>query len=766
MSEANTDVNSAFSSRVTPPQSLRRIDIDRRRVRRNWPLVLGAVIVLIVLLIALAGPTLAPRDPLEENTIIQVDDRWETPPFPFFAVPGFPLGSDQFGRDLLSRLLWAVRPTLVMVTIVAVVRLFLGTAIGLGAGWFSSQFGHALELVIGAALTVPVLLVALGAIALLGVELGLLAFIIGLSVNGWAETARLVREQTRLIKGQLYIEAAQALGASDLHILLRHVLRQLLPLGWMLFAFEISGTLLATAGLGFLGYYIGGDVWIDVGDFVARRLSGMPELGQMLASAWSEQQIITEPWAMMVAGSVVFFAVLGFNLLGEGLRLKQTSYRARKRRRSPGIIGRLLSKVESRGLVSDSSEPMPRTWDHAILRAVALILLVAAVGAVLIWWRIQVAGTSGAEVSGATVLVPGDNLWAAARHDPYGTLWTPASGPAQARIQWTFQEDQGLMGGPAIAADGTLYLASSAGRLTAVSSDGSVLWQIGLPAGSVGTPALDGDGIIHIADQQGGLSAVDPAGNQLWYYQPTNSSKATTGPVASSKGMIFYPAGGKVSAITPAGKLLWETRAPYGFDPAPPHLNPDESLLFYLEAAFNVVDGTPLDLTSLAGRAGNEQFVVGADGNTYYRSADRVIQWRYAAGGIQVVQSLPKQIPGQPRDMGVTPDGVVWATYRTGYNTREMGAAWFDSHGQVLGQSEFEQTQGQVIAVDGMAILFTCGNDATGTVQCLALQPGATEPLWRLELLVDGKVVGGALDAGHLYVTVDAGTLFALGEQD
>jgi hypothetical protein len=87
----------------------------------------------------------------------------------------------------------------------------------------------------------------------------------------------------------------------------------------MLLAFEIGATLMLTAGLGFLGYYIGGDVWVDVDDFVARRVSGTPELGQMLATAWVRA---TEPWGLVAVGSVVFFAVLGFNLIGEGLRLR------------------------------------------------------------------------------------------------------------------------------------------------------------------------------------------------------------------------------------------------------------------------------------------------------------------------------------------------------------------------------------------------------------------------------------------------------------
>jgi hypothetical protein len=93
----------------------------------NWSLAIGLAIVLILALLAVLGPSLAPRDPLEEHTIIQINGKWYLPPFAIFTA-GFPLGSDSFGRDLYSRLLWAIRPTLIMVTIVAILRLVRGAA--------------------------------------------------------------------------------------------------------------------------------------------------------------------------------------------------------------------------------------------------------------------------------------------------------------------------------------------------------------------------------------------------------------------------------------------------------------------------------------------------------------------------------------------------------------------------------------------------------------------------------------------------------------
>ena len=150
--------------------------IPRRRV--NWPLLAGLALVTLITIIAIVGPSIAPKDPTEELNITMIEGQWYVPPFEI-GTPGYPLGSDSFGRDLYSRLLWGIRPTMIMVVIVALVRLVLGVIIGLSAGWFDGKTGRFLNGLIQVALALPVLLVALGAIAIIGVELGIWAFIIG-----------------------------------------------------------------------------------------------------------------------------------------------------------------------------------------------------------------------------------------------------------------------------------------------------------------------------------------------------------------------------------------------------------------------------------------------------------------------------------------------------------------------------------------------------------------------------------------------------------
>jgi peptide/nickel transport system permease protein len=134
-------------------------------------------------LLAIIGPQTAQRDPLETNALIKVGDQYLVSPYPLLT-PGFLLGSDAEGRDLLSRMLWAIQPTMILVLVVAAVRLVLGTLIGLTAGWSTSWLGRALDGVIAVAISIPVIIVALGGIAAVGVDLGIWAFIIALSLTG------------------------------------------------------------------------------------------------------------------------------------------------------------------------------------------------------------------------------------------------------------------------------------------------------------------------------------------------------------------------------------------------------------------------------------------------------------------------------------------------------------------------------------------------------------------------------------------------------
>ena len=109
----------------------------------------------------------------------------------------------------------------------------------------------------------------------------------------------MVSEQTRSLKQQPFVESARSMGATGTENVVRHVLRHVTPMLSMLLAFEAGATLMTIAGLGFLGYYLGGAFWVEVTDFRQQAISGLPELGQMLSSAWQ----IFKPWATIATGT-------------------------------------------------------------------------------------------------------------------------------------------------------------------------------------------------------------------------------------------------------------------------------------------------------------------------------------------------------------------------------------------------------------------------------------------------------------------------------
>ncbi|MEW6716135.1 MAG: PQQ-binding-like beta-propeller repeat protein [Chloroflexota bacterium] len=738
--------------------------VAHRGLGVNWSLLLGGAIVAFFIFLYVRGPKLAPKDPLATPAmVVQVDGKWLLPPFPFFT-PGYPLGSDTIGRDLFSRILWGIRPTFTLVVIIATVRLVLGTVIGLIAGWSERWIGRLSDTAISAALAVPVIMVALGGIAAVGVDLGIWAFIVGLSVTGWVDTARMVREQTAAVRGQVYIEAAKALGASQWQLLNRHVLRQVLPMIWMLFAFEISGTLMLVAALGFLGYYIGGDIWVQVTDATAVATTGMPELGQMLATTGAR---ITQPWSLIAVGVVIFTAVLGFNLLGEGLRQRLRLYRVRRHSVLSGYTYRLQLWLDENVLWPFSKVARMQVFRYVFV--IALLSVVLAFGWSHIRGWIQPLFFSVT----FTPLLEGDEpLWATERGDPMGTRGSRFVGPEEGDIAWVFEDTSGFTGGPVVGADGTVYVTSNGSRLYALSPDAEVLWQLELQATPVGTPSLSAEGRIYVSDKNGGLSAITSAGKLLWYVPSENNRAATAGPVVSpSTGAIFYPTGSFLRAISAEGELLWEVNAlMYGGGLHPPQLSPDGSMLFFENVALKAGDG---NLLGMADQVEVDEFIVGADGQTYLREGNNILKWDETVSGFEVTQTITwdymKFTTSSPQTGGVTPDNIIWLFYSSFARSMGLGEdtrlVWLNGNGQVIGNVHYSTRDSQVIAVDGNNTVYSCGNleQGYGAPECQAFSPQSELPLWRTTL--DGhSVAGGALAPDRLYVTTKEGYLHAIGE--
>lgn len=316
---------------------------------RNFPLWIGLILTGLFLMVATVGPSLAPYDPTEVITdVFRVGDKAFVPsvqPVPPLETGQFLLGTDIAGRDLYSRLLWAIRPTLVLCLIIAALRLILGLVFGLAAGWFGGVVTRLIDILIDVSLAVPILLFALAVISYLGGEdhnYELPMFILALVATGWASTAVFVKNSTLVIKREPFIEGARAVGASPGRILGSHVLPQLWPALPALISFELAATLLVVAELGFLGLFIG-EAFVIMGSTgsITETPIGItanyPELAQMMANFWSK--MLRTPWEVAFVGIAVFLLIFAFNMLGEGLRRQMDVTRSRGlwRRRSDKI---------------------------------------------------------------------------------------------------------------------------------------------------------------------------------------------------------------------------------------------------------------------------------------------------------------------------------------------------------------------------------------------------------------------------------------------
>lgn len=727
-------------------------EVSRPHRRLPWALLIGGSLTVFFMGLAIVGPQLAPHDPLATLPAIKVNGHWIYAPFPALTVPAYPLGSDAYGRDTLSQLLWGLRPTLVIVIFVAALRLGLGILIGMISGWTNRLIGRGLRLFTEGALTVPALLVALAVNAALGTQLGWAAFMLGLLLTGWAETARLVRDQTRFIKQQPFIEAARALGATGPQILGRHVLRHILALVWMLWAFEISGALLLTAELGFFGYYLGGGTWIQTGDWSARNVTGLPELGQLLAAAYSI--MLLYPEGMFATGTLIFLIILGFNLLGEGLR-RQLSLETQRTAALTVLTTRLQTWL------AETVWPWASQWARRHWGWLIGVGGLAGVGlGVTIW---LMASAPASVIPTQPLVIPGQHWWAAERRDAFGTLWTTATGPTTSRTAWTFTADGSWAGGPAIAADGTLYAATVNQTVYALQPDGTVKWTFALDAPAVGTPALDAAGNVYIVDQPGKLWALSPQGQLRWQFQMPMDVEATSGPVVAADGKIFFALGNMLQAVTPEGSGLWRgTIATYA--QALPRLSADEQTVLYKDTIFRTSNGTPRRLrlsTPDNLQLLNAEHFVGGDGRAYFFYGHILLPWKFVPEGALTDPALTWNYEGQelhyPTDAGVTGEGAAWLEYATGYSLARL--VWLDTRtGRVLSNVRFTHFRSRVIAVTPGNILYTCDPG-----ECLAYRAGSGVPVAQIPLDNRQPLAGGALAPGRLYLTTQAGVLFAIG---
>lgn len=258
--------------------------------------VFGLLVVTLVVVMALAAPLLAPYRPDE-----QMFDGLTLEGAPLPPSLQFPLGTDTLGRDLLSRLLFGARTSLVIGLVANGVAVFIGLFIGILAGYLRGWTGNLLMRLTDLMMAFPALLLAIVLAALLRPSLWIVALVIAL-VN-WVQVARIVYTETRGLVERDFITAERSLGAGHLRILLKHILPHLVPTAIVWGTLGIATTVLLEATLSFLGIGV---------------QPPQPSWGNIIFESQSYFQ--SAPWLVFIPGAVILLTALSFNLVGDALR--------------------------------------------------------------------------------------------------------------------------------------------------------------------------------------------------------------------------------------------------------------------------------------------------------------------------------------------------------------------------------------------------------------------------------------------------------------
>jgi peptide/nickel transport system permease protein len=282
----------SFSIARTPAQAMNeRVRRAVRHLLHNPMTLAGSLVVLMLLAVALCAPWIAPHDP-------QVQD---LPAALQAPGAGHWFGTDEYGRDVFSRVVWGARTTLYIVGLVTVVVGPVGLAVGAVSGYFGGAVDTVFMRVTDIFISFPSLVLALAFVAALGP--GLEHAVIAIALTAWPPIARLARAETRSLRKADFVAAVQLQGASSLRILVRHIVPLCLSSVVVRLTMNMAGIILTAAGLGFLG------------------LGAQPPLSEWGAMISAGRRYMMECWWLVaMPGAAIMLVSLAFNLLGDGLR--------------------------------------------------------------------------------------------------------------------------------------------------------------------------------------------------------------------------------------------------------------------------------------------------------------------------------------------------------------------------------------------------------------------------------------------------------------
>lgn len=251
----------------------------------------GLAFVLVLVAVALFIPWISPHDPYR----VALDEQFLPPSFTFW------LGTDNFGRDVLTRILYGARISLLVGTVPSLISLVIGAAMGILSGYIGGKTDAVIMRVADMMIAFPSLLLAMVVMYTLGPNL--LNIFFALALVGWASVARVVRSQTLALKGKEFIEAARANGTSRFTVMFKHIFPNVIPSLIVLFSLSIPDAIMWESSLSFLGVGV-----------------QPPEASWGLLVAKGKEYLLQAPIVAIAPGVAILLTVLAFNFVGDGLR--------------------------------------------------------------------------------------------------------------------------------------------------------------------------------------------------------------------------------------------------------------------------------------------------------------------------------------------------------------------------------------------------------------------------------------------------------------
>lgn len=287
--------SSGAAKAVRPPSALAE---SLRQAGRSPRVVIGAAIVTAMVVCAVFAPQIAPNDPANQDLLNMLLP-------PMWAEGGsfeYPFGTDSLGRCILSQMIYGARVALFVGFVAAVGAMLLGTTLALLSGYFGGWIDRLISHLVDLWMSLPP--VVLSVTLMVGFGTGVGNVILSIVLVDWTRFCRVVRSDVLVVSRKDFVSAAKLLGFGDLRIILREILPSVAPLIITLFTLQVGIGIIVEAILSFVGLSVPADV---------------PAWGQMIAQA--RNYMYQAPWGIMLPIMAMFVTVLGFNLLGEGLRV-------------------------------------------------------------------------------------------------------------------------------------------------------------------------------------------------------------------------------------------------------------------------------------------------------------------------------------------------------------------------------------------------------------------------------------------------------------